>query len=306
MDDDDSEDDVFEVDDFFNEKKKEIEVKDPHLVSKEISSVSFSFYDPKEAREISVKRVTNPVLFDALNNPVVDGLYDPAFGPIEQFGVCSTCGLSQHHCPGHFGHIDLVVPVYHPLLFPTVTKVLRCACLNCHKFKMHTERVNMFRERLDLIDRGELESAADVSQWKLSKSTMRELSEIEEENRKDRENTRKEEGGEAPEMMDLEANLMPKLDSLTRKKTKRGNQYVPLEWTTSALTAKRELIDSFFKSVPKARCENCRAFGPGLSTEGSTKIYRKPLPKKQLVTNLANGIDAVSYTHLTLPTTMTV
>ena len=70
MDDDESEGDVFEVDDFFNEKKKEIEVKDPHLVSKEISSVSFSFYDPKEAREISVKRVTNPVLFDALNNPV--------------------------------------------------------------------------------------------------------------------------------------------------------------------------------------------------------------------------------------------
>ena len=55
VDGDDSEDDVFEVDDFFNEKKKEIEVKDPHLVSKEISSVSFSFYDPKEAREISVQ-----------------------------------------------------------------------------------------------------------------------------------------------------------------------------------------------------------------------------------------------------------
>ena len=271
---------------------EEIEVKDPHLVSKEISSVSFSFYDAKEAREISVKRVTNPVLFDGLNNPVIDGLYDPAFGPIEQFGVCSTCGLSQHHCPGHFGHIDLVVPVYHPLLFPTVTKVLRCVCLNCHKFKMHTERVKMFKERLDLIDSGQLERAADVSQWKLSKSTMRELSEIEEENRKDREKTRKEEDGEAPEMMDLrETNFMPKLDSLTRKKTKRGDQCVPLEWTTSAATAKRELIDSFFQSVPKLRCENCKAFGPVLSTEGSTKIYRKPLPKKQLITNLANAID---------------
>ena len=271
---------------------EEIEVKDPHLVSKEISSVSFSFYDAKEAREISVKRVTNPVLFDGLNNPVIDGLYDPAFGPIEQFGVCSTCGLSQHHCPGHFGHIDLVVPVYHPLLFPTVTKVLRCVCLNCHKFKMHTERVKMFKERLDLIDSGQLEKAADVGQWKLSKSTMRELSEIEEENRKDREKTRKEEDGEAPEMMDLrETNFMPKLDSLTRKKTKRGDQCVPLEWTTSAATAKRELIDSFFQSVPKLRCENCKAFGPVLSTEGSTKIYRKPLPKKQLITNLANAID---------------
>ena len=55
---------------------EEIEVKDPHLVSKEISSVSFSFYDAKEAREISVK-VTNPVLFDGLNNPVIDDYTTP-------------------------------------------------------------------------------------------------------------------------------------------------------------------------------------------------------------------------------------
>jgi len=56
VDDDDSEDDVFEVDDFFNEKKKEIEVKDPHLVSKEISSVSFSVLRPeRSARDFGEK-----------------------------------------------------------------------------------------------------------------------------------------------------------------------------------------------------------------------------------------------------------
>ena len=30
---------------------------------------------------------------------------------------CSTCGLLYTHCPGHFGHIELAVPVYNPLVF---------------------------------------------------------------------------------------------------------------------------------------------------------------------------------------------
>ena len=59
----------------------------------------------------------------------------------------------------------------------------------------------MFKERLDLIDSGQLERAADVGQWKLSKSTMRELAKSKRkiEDREDEE----EEDGEAPEMMDL-------------------------------------------------------------------------------------------------------
>ena len=30
---------------------------------------------------------------------------------------CTTCGLLYTHCPGHFGHIELAVPVYNPLVF---------------------------------------------------------------------------------------------------------------------------------------------------------------------------------------------
>jgi len=30
---------------------------------------------------------------------------------------CNTCGLSYNMCPGHFGHIELPVVVYNPLVF---------------------------------------------------------------------------------------------------------------------------------------------------------------------------------------------
>ena len=71
-----------------------VELRQPGLIKKEIVSTSFSFYDAEEARRISVKRISNPVLFDALNNPVQDGLYDPALGPIDKKGSCATRRLS--------------------------------------------------------------------------------------------------------------------------------------------------------------------------------------------------------------------
>ncbi len=66
---------------------------------------------------LSVKEIINPILFDELNNPQRGGLYDLALGPYEPKQQCATCGLGFLQCPGHFGHIKLAVPTYHPLVF---------------------------------------------------------------------------------------------------------------------------------------------------------------------------------------------
>ena len=52
-----------------------------HPISSTVSSVSFSFLTTDDIRRISVKQVTNPVIFDNLNQPNIGGLYDPALGP---------------------------------------------------------------------------------------------------------------------------------------------------------------------------------------------------------------------------------
>ena len=39
-----------------------------------------------QVKRLSVKRIVSPLIFDNLKNPVVDGLYDPALGPIDLRG----------------------------------------------------------------------------------------------------------------------------------------------------------------------------------------------------------------------------
>lgn len=72
---------------------------------------------PQQVRKLSVKRITSPITFDNMGHPVPDGLYDPAMGPTSGPAPCATCGLVAAACPGHFGHVELPVPVYNPLLF---------------------------------------------------------------------------------------------------------------------------------------------------------------------------------------------
>lgn len=52
---------------------------------------------------------------------------------------CATCGLLYVACPGHFGHVELPVPVYNPLVFmcahtdllPYTQRYLPMACFRC-------------------------------------------------------------------------------------------------------------------------------------------------------------------------------
>jgi hypothetical protein len=41
--------------------------------------------------------------------------------------------IAQSDCPGHFGHIELIFPVYHAGLQQYMRKVLRTVCFNCSK-----------------------------------------------------------------------------------------------------------------------------------------------------------------------------
>ena len=49
-------------------------------VASAIESVDFGFLSPAEIKELSVKRIQNPVTFDTLLHPIPEGLYDPALG----------------------------------------------------------------------------------------------------------------------------------------------------------------------------------------------------------------------------------
>jgi DNA-directed RNA polymerase I subunit RPA1 len=105
-----------------------------HPLLTNISSVSFSPLLSSDIRAISVLQITNPSLLDNNNVPSTAGLYDPRLGPLDFKDICWTCHQLNTQCPGHFGHIELNVPVFHPLFMQHAYQLLRSTCFFCHHF----------------------------------------------------------------------------------------------------------------------------------------------------------------------------
>ena len=83
-------------------------------------------------------------------------------GPTE-FGVlCPTCGLGMQECPGHMGHIELRVPVFNPMLFPLLYRLLRLKCFSCHRLRMPSLTTRILVVRLMLLDVGKLADAMQL------------------------------------------------------------------------------------------------------------------------------------------------
>lgn len=51
---------------------------------------------------------------ESTHKPKMGGLMDPRMGTIDRNFKCQTCGEGMSECPGHFGHIELARPVFHP------------------------------------------------------------------------------------------------------------------------------------------------------------------------------------------------
>ena len=85
---------------------------------------------------MSVMEITSPIAFDLLKNPYPGGLYDRRLGvsPYDKTGTCETCGQSEQECPGHFGHINLCLPVLNQFMIKNLEKFLQSICFNCERF----------------------------------------------------------------------------------------------------------------------------------------------------------------------------
>ncbi|CAB0006219.1 unnamed protein product [Nesidiocoris tenuis] len=122
----------------------------------------FSIFSAEEIRKLSVVKIITPLSFDSLSHPLPGGLYDPAMGPLTATGVCTTCGMMQMKCNGHFGHIDLPVPVLNPLYHKPVAALLKMACLNCARILIPHAAKCLLIGQCTLLHRGYLVEAQEM------------------------------------------------------------------------------------------------------------------------------------------------
>ena len=123
-----------------------------------LSGINFEYFNAEEIHKLSVKEITVPQALDRLLNPIQNGLYDLALGPLDKNDICLTCNLDYFQCPGHFGHINLVLPVYNPIFFKELVKLLRATCFSCHHLLTSKLEKDFFYAQMTVISRGIIES----------------------------------------------------------------------------------------------------------------------------------------------------
>jgi len=104
--------------------------------TRKVREVQFGILSPEEIKAYSVAKVEHPEVMDeTTHRPKIGGLMDPRMGTIDRNFKCQTCGEGMSECSGHFGHIELARPVFHPGFIVKVKKILECVCVNCGKLK---------------------------------------------------------------------------------------------------------------------------------------------------------------------------
>ncbi|KIJ44014.1 hypothetical protein M422DRAFT_228619 [Sphaerobolus stellatus SS14] len=240
-----------------------------------VSSISFSFLTAQDIRRISVKQITNAVLLDDLNRPNSGGLYDPALGPSDRKDLCSTCRLNYFQCPGHFGHIELPAPVYHPLFMTNGYNLLRATCMYCHRFKARRSVVWKYIAKLRLLEHGLLDAAKSVDD--LHQRVSEKSTEMEEED-----DSQDETDEEFIKRIQLFVAIhLHRASGTTRNDYKDNLVY----------QARKELINEFLRNSILKTCQNGDCGGPAYTyrKEGHTKIIEYDLSPKQKSQNAVAG-----------------
>ena len=249
-----------------------------HPTSRQFSRISFGMMTPEQIRKLSVKLINNPEVYDHLNHPIRGGLYDPCLGPIDKNARCATCCLSAFQCPGHFGHIELPVPVYCPLTFGQMFALLKQACLYCHRLRMGPVKVAIFTAKLQLLDAGLYIEAVELDN-PVSQREFYGSKDFDEKVQID------------------EAALVVKIRAYTQSTIKRHTR----DGSTSSCKKKigpiaeqrRLVIGEFLKrSGSTTVCHYCRGHSPSLHRHSNTKIFQMPLRKSLEAVMTSKGMNA--------------
>jgi DNA-directed RNA polymerase subunit A' len=119
------------------------------IVHKVVDEIHFGLFSPQDVRKLSVVEIQTPDTYDEDGAPINSGLMDGRLGTLEPRQRCKTCGNTAIRCPGHFGHIELAVPIVHIEFTKIVYDLLRSTCRNCGRILLPDETIQRVRSKVD-------------------------------------------------------------------------------------------------------------------------------------------------------------
>ncbi|RUS34142.1 DNA-directed RNA polymerase I complex large subunit Nuc1 [Jimgerdemannia flammicorona] len=202
---------------------------------------------------------------------------------------CATCQLDHFSCPGHFGHIELPVPVFNPLFLNHLFAILRAKCFYCHKFRMGKVESHRLAAKLTLLQHGLIFEAQGLDQLRphIGKGKKKAMEEEAAENVDLDDGDHEEEGADAF-MRKIDCYVKHALAEELSERSSTGSYKVTL-----INDERKKVMGEFLKRViAKKKCENCGAYARAIRKDGFAKVFLLSLTKKQQMHMDAHGMVA--------------
>ncbi|KAK3708848.1 hypothetical protein QZH41_016279 [Actinostola sp. cb2023] len=92
-------------------------------------------FSPEDMQQYSHLQCVSKNLYcqDNSRKPVPFGVLDAQMGTCSKDRTCDTCGKGLADCVGHYGYIDLELPVFHVGHFRSTIVILQCVCKSCSR-----------------------------------------------------------------------------------------------------------------------------------------------------------------------------
>lgn len=182
---------------------------------------------------------------------------------------CDTCHLRNAQCPGHPGHIELPVPVYHPVFMDQVLRFLRSQCIYCHGFRLSRRDVHAYVCKFRLLQHGLLHEAAMIDSYGEDTLGM-------DSNAPGADSEAEEEGNAS---VDSTIKAREKFVAAALRTTKhRGLGSQKHEGATQM---RRMVIKQFLSDIVKSgKCATCQGVSPAYRKDRFVKIFERALSRK--------------------------
>ncbi|CAF0881239.1 unnamed protein product [Adineta ricciae] len=117
---------------------------------KVINQIQFAPFSSLEMQKEAHIHVVSKNLYsqDAARTPAAFGVLDPKLGVCGGKRQCETCHQDVTKCLGHYGYIDLQLPVFHIGFFRSITVVLQTICKKCSRVMLNKEMKQTFQRQL--------------------------------------------------------------------------------------------------------------------------------------------------------------
>lgn len=170
------------------------------------------------------------------------------------------------------GHISFPVPVYSPIFFDQMLRLLRCTCHYCFYFRIAPEEVNRYSCKLQLLRHGLVTEAYELDLVRKGKKTS-----VDDHMEVDGEREEEDSDGEA---------LMARREAFVRAAIKKANENMggrrkQQDGIATVEHERRVLIREFMAAIGSSqRCQRCKGISPTFRKDGYSKIFEKPLSQK--------------------------